>query len=279
LILRETLRIVSDDEWRVSPNFEPRWELVEFDDSDWEYTVAPAGNCAADYCWDDPDHDDVLTMWSFDQHQTIYLRRSFVLDVSTVFSATVWSGCDDDHDLYINGVLVASDWNGFAGPTLVTDIKPYLNPGVNTIAVKASDTYGGCRYMCVDAIIVTPPRLWLTVDPEFGTVPTESSIPIQVTFDATDLEPDIYTTTLYVLSNDPLNPIITVPVTMTVTTLVTPTAVTIGGAEDGFAGNLYTFIASVEPISASLPIHYLWQASGQEPITHTGGISDTVSFT
>ncbi len=57
---------------------------------------------------------------------------------------------------------------------------------------------------------------WLSVDPNSGTVPTDSSIPIQIAFDSTDLQPDTYTTTLSVSSNDPLNPLAQIPVTMTV---------------------------------------------------------------
>ena len=69
------LRIVSDGSWRVSGNILPGWETVDFDDSDWEYAAAPAPvNCGWDYC---------------------------------VFN-------DDDHDVYINDFLVASDWDWWA---------------------------------------------------------------------------------------------------------------------------------------------------------------------
>ena len=57
---------------------------------------------------------------------------------------------------------------------------------------------------------------WITVDPISGTIPTDSSKPIQVTFDASYRQPDTYTTTLIVSSNDPLNPLVQVPITMTV---------------------------------------------------------------
>jgi hypothetical protein len=154
-----TLRIVSDGTWRVSGNHEPGWETIGFDDSSWGFSVAPAPvACGWVNCWYDP---DVFTMWSEVQHVTIYLRRSFVLvDSTAVISATIKTSSDDDHDLYINGTLVASDWNGYAGPTLTTDIKEHLQTGLNVIAIKASDTAGGCRSMCVDANIqgdTTPP--------------------------------------------------------------------------------------------------------------------------
>ncbi len=58
---------------------------------------------------------------------------------------------------------------------------------------------------------------WLSIAPISGTVPADTFLPIQVTFNSTDLQPDTYTTTLYVTSNDPLNPLVELPVTMTVT--------------------------------------------------------------
>ena len=120
---------------------------------------------------------------------------------------------------------------------------------------------------------------WLSVDPTSGSVPPNSALPVQVTFDATDLQPDIYNATLYISNNDPLNPSVQIPVTMTVIGEVTPTAVTISGVEHGWVGKEYAFIASVKPVTTTLPLTYTWQASEQVPITHTVGLTDTVSFT
>jgi len=149
-----TLRIVSDASWRVSGTLVSGWETIAFDDSAWEFTVAPPpGSCGTEHCWDDP---DVITMWSNVQHETIYLRRSFSLESNaTVIAATIKSGADDDHDLYINGVLVASNWDGGCDPEgdMTTDIREYVQPGTNVIAIEACDSAGGCRVMCVDATI------------------------------------------------------------------------------------------------------------------------------
>jgi N-acetylneuraminic acid mutarotase len=62
------------------------------------------------------------------------------------------------------------------------------------------------------------------------------------------------------------------------TVITLPTSVTISGPELGFVGTPYTFTATVEPISTTLPLTYIWQTDGQQPITHTGGLTDTVSF-
>lgn len=59
-----------------------------------------------------------------------------------------------------------------------------------------------------------------------------------------------------------------------------PAAVSIAGPIEGAIDTAYTFTAMVSPITAALPITYFWQATGQSPITHTGGnVSDTIVFT
>jgi hypothetical protein len=61
--------------------------------------------------------------------------------------------------------------------------------------------------------IVSP---WLSIKPITGTVPPHGSIPIQVTFDASGMQPGMYGTEIAVRSNDPVMPSVSVPVTMTV---------------------------------------------------------------
>jgi hypothetical protein len=64
---------------------------------------------------------------------------------------------------------------------------------------------------------------------------------------------------------------------------VTPTApvsVTINGPTTGIINVNYSFTATVNPNTTTIPITYVWEATGQTTQTHTGGgISDTVSFT
>ena len=55
--------------------------------------------------------------------------------------------------------------------------------------------------------------------------------------------------------------------------------VTIRGPTTGTAGTPYTFTAAVSPLTATQPITYVWQASGQSSLTHVGGLSDTAVFT
>jgi hypothetical protein len=58
-----------------------------------------------------------------------------------------------------------------------------------------------------------------------------------------------------------------------------PVAVDIAGPTKGAIDAPYTFEATVNPITATLPITYVWQATGQTPVAHTGDLSDTVTFT
>lgn len=63
----------------------------------------------------------------------------------------------------------------------------------------------------------------------------------------------------------------------------TPTApgsLALSGPPTGTIGISYAFTATVNPVTATTPITYVWQATGQVAQTHTGrGASDTASFT
>jgi photosystem II stability/assembly factor-like uncharacterized protein len=54
--------------------------------------------------------------------------------------------------------------------------------------------------------------------------------------------------------------------------------VSIAGPATGTAGLTYTFSAAAGPGTAALPITYAWQASGQPPVTHTAGLSDSIDY-
>jgi subtilisin family serine protease len=55
-------------------------------------------------------------------------------------------------------------------------------------------------------------------------------------------------------------------------------AVEINGPITGFTGDNYAFTVNISPITATQPITYMWEATGQSPIINMGGISDTVTF-
>jgi len=58
-----------------------------------------------------------------------------------------------------------------------------------------------------------------------------------------------------------------------------PASVAIAGPIAGGVQVEHTFTATVSPMTATLPITYVWQATEQVPVTHAGNVSDTVSFT
>jgi hypothetical protein len=59
---------------------------------------------------------------------------------------------------------------------------------------------------------------------------------------------------------------------------VTLASVIISGPLTGTVNTSHPFTATIIPATATEPISYVWQATGQSPIVNTGGLSDTVSF-
>jgi hypothetical protein len=57
-----------------------------------------------------------------------------------------------------------------------------------------------------------------------------------------------------------------------------PAGVTIAGSETGLINIPYNFVATLSQATVVLPMTYRWEASGRPPVTHTAGLSDTVSF-
>jgi hypothetical protein len=108
---------------------------------------------------------------------------------------------------------------------------------------------------------------WVSVFPESGTtMPGESSI-VDVTFDSTGLVPDIYTGTLCVESNDPVNPLVQVPLTMTVVSCIELTDATIDGPAELMVDQAGTYTVTWEPPDATPPILIEWSNGITEPTT------------
>jgi hypothetical protein len=62
---------------------------------------------------------------------------------------------------------------------------------------------------------------------------------------------------------------------------LTPTnlnGVTLSGPANGKAELPNAFSAQAAPLAATLPITYVWQATGQATLTHTAGLTDAVIF-
>ena len=88
------------------------------------------------------------------------------------------------------------------------------------------DINGECiRWCCYELNLFGDPQQqfrfeeaceWLTTEPQEGTIGPGDSNDIDVTFDAMTMAPGIYEAEIVVISNDPCNPTLIIPVTMTV---------------------------------------------------------------
>jgi hypothetical protein len=74
-----------------------------------------------------------------------------------------------------------------------------------------SATYGEVEDYTIN-VGGTPPTAWLSADPLSGTLAPGASTVVVVTFNSTDLEDGDYSGSIVFNSNDPINPVITVPV-------------------------------------------------------------------
>ncbi|MBK9291506.1 MAG: choice-of-anchor J domain-containing protein [Bacteroidetes bacterium] len=108
----------------------------------------------------------------------------------------------------INGQAVTGNAKQFLGSSQTW--QDFLDTGTGTPAqglpfIISGTTGGG------------GPVQWLSVNPLAGSVNAGASSSLDVTYDATGLEVGTYNANIVISSNDPSNPTVTVPVTMTVT--------------------------------------------------------------
>ena len=170
----QVVHIVSDANVKYSETLVPDWETNTFDDSTWLTVVAPsAGLCDPSVAGRIP-NSPALPVWGQNpqQGQTIYSRKAFL--VQYPISATVQTLVDDDFDLYVNGVLVRSDWDG-TWSYYQDDVSTMIRGGMNVIALKARDSAGGCQHLAFDITIsqVTEPTYFVS-----GRVRDESNNPV-----------------------------------------------------------------------------------------------------
>ena len=184
---------------------------------------------------------------------------------------------------YVDGANPACGLVGYALQTV--DLSAYADGGVHEIRFHSEtfSTNGAVSNFFVDDVVLDTEVVvdvpWLSETPISGTVQPGESAVVEVTFDSTGLTVGEYLASLEVTSNDPETPIVTIPVTLAVTAPVPPGSATITGSESGLVGESQEFTAWVEPISTTIPLTYVWEADGRVPITHTVGLTDTVSFT
>lgn len=131
--------VATDSSWKITagaPGASDWNSNAAFDDSSWESATELGA-------W--PTASPAQVIWSsggqFSTTETqVWARRVFSLGALPL-SAMLNGGFDDDGDVYINGVLVVSNQNGFADNFPTMDITSYLTTGLNLIAFMATDNY------------------------------------------------------------------------------------------------------------------------------------------
>jgi hypothetical protein len=108
---------------------------------------------------------------------------------------------------------------------------------------------------------------WVSVSPVSGTIDPGMSSIADVIFDATGAAPEVYTGTLCVGSNDPVNPVVQVPLTMTVVECTPLTGATITGPVELLVDEAGTYTVTWEPVDATPPILIEWSNGMTEPTT------------
>ena len=125
----------TDASWKAtpaSPSSDDWYSSASFDDSAWQNATLL------------PDAGPYGIWSSGGQYSTTetqaWFRKTFTL-AGSLSSASLSVGCDDDCEVYLNGVSVISDHNGYANSNTVSDLLPFLKVGTNLIALTVTDNY------------------------------------------------------------------------------------------------------------------------------------------
>jgi hypothetical protein len=115
-------------------------------------------------------------------------------------------------------------WQMYVLPCDPSAMALVLDPGIWTVVVLADAFYGipcdETGFFGIDyELSLSCQPIWLTVDTESGSCPPD--VPLTVSMDATNLAEGIYEGAIVFESNDPVTPILSVPVTFDVTSGVT----------------------------------------------------------
>jgi len=112
-----------------------------------------------------------------------------------------------------------------------------LSPGALSVTLvpgaqhTATLTVGNVGSAVLHFTLTEAPEVpWLAEEPTGGSVEPGNSLPVAVSFDTAGLTPGLYLTTLQVHTNDPLNPLVPVAVTLTVVVPEAPVASFISNA-------------------------------------------------
>ncbi|MBN1660144.1 MAG: carboxypeptidase regulatory-like domain-containing protein [Anaerolineae bacterium] len=121
-------------------------------------------------------------------------------------------------EVWLNGVYLG-DLSGVDGTWSETtfSVPPGgIVQGANLVEVDITSPDWCATVDWGELFVVSAPAAWLAESPDSGSVPSDSNQAIAVTFDATDRQPGTYLAEILVASNDPVLPLVSLPVTMAV---------------------------------------------------------------
>jgi hypothetical protein len=125
----------TDSRWRVVGLFPGAdWFRPDFDDSAWGYARVAKPKSAdpslpGDAIWDDAS----TTGGSLE----VWFRKTFSV-YGTVVESVIDFGCDDDMQVYLNGVHIVDDRDGVTTRETISAVGPLLE-GQNAIAISCKD--------------------------------------------------------------------------------------------------------------------------------------------
>lgn len=186
----------------------------------------------------------------------------------------------------------------------LTDSVPFTwdSAGTKTVTVTAQNTQGQATATHTIEILVAPTSVTLD-GPVQGlpivahtflaeSLPLNASIPLTYTWEATGQPPITHqagltdTATFAWLNSGPQTVTVTVSNGFSTAQAVQQieighpiTTLTLDGADQGLPNQPYAYTVSLAPQSATMPVTYTWNATDQEPLTRTGGLTDTVRYT
>ena len=183
----------------------------------------------------------------------------------------------------------------------------WTNAGIKTITVTAENEAGSVSdtfTIVIDVPVTAPadveisgPQTGFTgiaYDFTAGVTPPTTTLPVTYTWTATGQSPVVHsgalsdgvsftwntvgTKTIMVTAENDAGSV-SASTTIVISAVdVAPTSVDLAGANDGDVDVSYTFSAEVMPANTTTPLTYEWSATDQANVVHTGGLSDSVSF-